>query len=113
MRPPFLTFELNFFQKPLLRGWVLTAFVFAVLCPSSLFAKTITIEDAERMALENSLEVRFAHADVKIRDSLRREATASYYPNVYSRIIAPFVGRESGFFADQIIWDFGRTKKPR
>ncbi len=110
MRPPFLIFKFNPFQKLPLRGWFVMAFVFAVSVTPSVFAKTLTIEDAERMAVESSLEVRLAHADVKIRDGLRKEATASYYPNIYSRIIAPFVGRESGFFADQIIWDFGRTK---
>lgn len=75
----------------------------------SLHAKDLSLEEAEQMAVETSLEVRLAGTDVKIRENLRREAASAYYPQIHSRLIAPFVGRESGFFADQIIWDFGRT----
>ncbi len=62
------------------------------------------------MAVEASLEVRLAGTEIKIRQSLWKENVSSYYPQIHSRVIAPFVGRESGFFADQIIWDFGRTR---
>ena len=38
-----------------------------------------------------------------------RNSKAPYYPEISTRLVIPFIGRESGFFLDQMIWDFGRT----
>ena len=103
---PNLRFELfrQAFFLPLL------AALFALISAPSAGGRTLSLEEAEGMAVNASLEVRLAGAEVRISEGRRREASSSYYPNVRARIIAPFVGRESGFFADQVIWDFGRTR---
>ncbi|WP_462138016.1 TolC family protein [Candidatus Mycalebacterium sp.] len=89
----------------------LCVFLLLLVCaPVAGAEKTLSLAEAERMAVRQSLEVRLAGADVRIRRGIRREVSGAYYPQVRSRVIAPFIGRESGFFADQIIWDFGRTR---
>ncbi len=111
MRPPCLTHKSGLLEKPPLERGFLVFLLFALFAvPLSASAQTLSLEEAERMAVETSLQVKLAASDVKMRDNLRKEAAASYYPQVHSRLIAPFIGRESGFFADQIIWDFGRTR---
>ncbi len=104
----FPVFQLNSFRR-VFSVFFLFLF-FAVSTPGLLRAKNLSLEEAEGMAVESSLEVRLAGTDVKIHEGLRKEAAGAYYPQVYSKLVAPFIGRESGFFADQIIWDFGRTK---
>lgn len=85
--------------------------LFAVtFAPEAYAEKKLSLAEAERMAVRASLEVRLASSNVIIREGMRKEAAGAYYPQVYSRLIVPFIGRESGFFADQIIWDFGRTR---
>lgn len=113
MRPPRLIHISGFLNGRMLQCGVFTFLfltVFAFCSAPVLGATTLSLEEAERMAVEESLEVRLAGADVKIRESFKKETSSAYYPQVYSRIVAPFIGRESGFFADQVIWDFGRTR---
>ena len=101
MSAPFLTFDLRTF----------CLFLLAVVCVIPVAgAQNLSLEDAERMAIESSLEVRLAETEVDRRKAARREASSAYFPKLHSRLIPPFIGRESGFFADQILWDFGRTK---
>ncbi|QMU56589.1 MAG: hypothetical protein GKS04_05590 [Candidatus Mycalebacterium zealandia] len=98
-----------FLQVAFLRA--LCIFLFLLVCaPVAGAKKNLSLAEAERMAVRQSLEVRLAGADVRIRKGMRKEASGTYYPQVHSRVVAPFVGHESGFFADQVIWDFGRTK---
>ena len=46
---------------------------------------------------------------VDISKARVRDSKSQYYPQLESKIVVPFVERESGFFLDQLIWDFGRT----
>lgn len=80
--------------------------------------RTLSLEEAEGMAVNASLEVRLAGTEVRMSEGRRREASSRYYPNIRARLIpnirkgfeVEFLERESGFFADQILWDFGRTR---
>ena len=71
--------------------------------------KVLTLEDAVGIALEKNPGITVSDANVEISKAFVRNMQAPYYPEIYTRIIIPFVGRESGFFLDQMIWDFGRT----
>lgn len=71
--------------------------------------KVLTLEDAVGIALEKNPGITVSDANVEISKAFVRNMQAPYYPEIYTRIILPFVGRESGFFLDQMIWDFGRT----
>ncbi|MGI9558766.1 MAG: TolC family protein [Thermodesulfobacteriota bacterium] len=96
------------FQAAPLAGFFAAFVLF--LSPVPAGANTLSLEDAEQWAVEASLEIRLAGTDVRINKGFQKEATAAYMPKLSSRLIPPFVGRESGFFADQILWDFGRTR---
>jgi outer membrane protein TolC len=71
--------------------------------------KVLTLEDAVDTALEKNPGITVSEANIEISKAFVRNMQAPYYPDIYTRIIVPFVGRESGFFLDQMIWDFGRT----
>ncbi len=71
--------------------------------------KVLTLDDAVSIALKENPGITVSEANIEISKALVRNMQAPYYPNVYTRIIVPFVGRESGFFLDQLIWDFGQT----
>jgi outer membrane protein len=71
--------------------------------------RLLTLDEAVKTALENNPGITISEADVQSSEALVRIAKDTYYPQIYTRLIFPFVGRESGFFLDQRIWDFGRT----
>jgi len=71
--------------------------------------RVITLDDAIEIAISNNHSLVLSKLDVDISTARVREAKSNYYPQIESRIIVPFVERESGFFLDQLIWDFGRT----
>jgi len=71
--------------------------------------RVITLDDAIEIAISNNHSLVLSKLDVDISTARVREAKSNYYPHFESRIIVPFVERESGFFIDQLIWDFGRT----
>ncbi len=72
-------------------------------------AKVLSLDEAINTALENNPGITISDADIEISRALVRNAKAPYYPDISTRLIFPFIGRESGFFLDQLIWDFGRT----
>ncbi len=72
-------------------------------------ARVLTLDEAIATALGENPEMTVAEASVEISESLVRSANSAYYPEIYTRLVIPFIGRESGFFLDQMIWDFGRT----
>ena len=86
------------------------------LCSLLLFSQTawaqeiIPIERAVEIALLNNLEFRISRSEVDISKSLLRQAKAPLYPQLKGKVVVPFVGRESGFYVDQMIWDFGKTR---
>ncbi len=69
----------------------------------------LTLEEAIGLAIENNPAIEISGANVDISRAGVKNAKSVYYPQVSSRIIVPFIGRESGFFLDQLIYDFGRT----
>lgn len=69
----------------------------------------LSLPEAIDTALENNPGITVSEADIEISRALVRNSKAPYYPEISSRLIVPFIGRESGFFLDQMIWDFGRT----
>ncbi len=72
--------------------------------------QTVTVEQAVQTALRNNPDLRMSRFDVSISESILRETKAPLYPQVQGKMVVPFVGRESGFYVDQMIWDFGRTR---
>ena len=86
------------------------------LCSLLLFSQTawaqetIPIERAVEIALLNNPEFRISRSEVDISKSLLRQAKAPLYPQLKGKVVVPFVGRESGFYVDQMIWDFGKTR---
>lgn len=71
--------------------------------------RLLSLEEAIGTALENNPGITVSNADIEISRALVKNSKAPYYPEIKSRIVIPFIGRESGFFLDQMIWDFGRT----
>ena len=86
------------------------------LCSLLLLSQTawaqevIPIERAVEIALLNNPEFRISRSEVDISKSLLRQAKAPLYPQLSGKLVVPFVGRESGFYVDQMIWDFGKTE---
>jgi len=85
-----------------------------ILLPGAIAAraqerKVLTLDDAVSIALRENPGITVSEANIEISKALVRNMQAPYYPDVYTRLIVPFVGRESGFFLDQMIWDFGQT----
>jgi len=71
--------------------------------------KVLSLDEAIEIAVENNHSLRLSELDVDISRARVRDAKANFYPQIESKIVVPFVERESGFFLDQLIWDFGRT----
>ncbi len=72
--------------------------------------EVIPVERAVEIALLNSPELRISRSEVDISKSVLRQAKSPLYPQLSGKLVVPFVGRESGFYVDQMIWDFGKTK---
>ena len=71
--------------------------------------RVITLDEAIEIGISNNHSLVLSKLDIDISRARVREAKSEYYPQIESRIVVPFVERESGFFLDQLIWDFGRT----
>lgn len=71
--------------------------------------KVLTLEEAIGLAISNNPAIEISDASVDISRAGVKNAKSVYYPQISSRLIVPFIGRESGFFLDQLIYDFGRT----
>jgi len=71
--------------------------------------RVLTLQEAIGLAIENNPAIEISDANVDISRAGVKNAKSVYYPQIRSRIIVPFIGRESGFFLDQLIYDFGRT----
>ena len=71
--------------------------------------KVVTLDDAIEIGISNNTSIVLSKLDIDISRARVREAKSDFYPQLDSKIVVPFVERESGFFLDQIIWDFGRT----
>lgn len=69
----------------------------------------LSLDEAVDLAITNNPAITISDANVDISRADLKNAKSVYYPQISSRIIVPFIGRESGFFLDQLIYDFGRT----
>ncbi len=83
-----------------------------VLSLSSLaqeHTEALSLDEAVKIALQNNPDLKVSDASVDIMKAKVWGSKSNYYPQVQFRFILPFVERESGIFADQLIWDFWRT----
>lgn len=71
--------------------------------------RPIDLRQSIAIAIENNLHIKVSDADVDIMTARVKKSKAPLYPEIKFRFILPFVERESGVFADQLIWDFRRT----
>ena len=62
----------------------------------------LTLDEAIDIAIENNPAIEISDANVDISRAGVKNAKSVYYPQISSRIIVPFIGRESGFFLDQV-----------
>ncbi len=94
-----------------LRSWLMVlCLVTCLAAPSGAEeARVLTLDEAIATALGENPGMTVADAAIEISQSQVRAAQSAWYPEIYTRLIFPFIGRESGFFLDQMIWDFGRT----
>ena len=69
----------------------------------------LTMDQAIETALHNNPGIDASEAGIEIERAGVKNAKSAYYPEISSRVIVPFIGRESGFFLDQLLYDFGRT----
>lgn len=83
--------------------------ILSVLTPLANGETVLTLEEAIDTALENNPGITITQAGVEVERAGVKRAKSAYYPEISSRLIVPFIGRESGFFLDQLIYDFGRT----
>jgi outer membrane protein len=88
---------------------ILLSLFFGLNCLNAQERKPLTLEEAISIAIENNPAIAISDATIDISKAGVKNAKSVYYPQISSRIIVPFIGRESGFFLDQLIWDFGRT----
>jgi outer membrane protein TolC len=88
------------------------------LIPLTLYTKTnavaeetkiLTLDEAIEHALSKNPLLEASRKMITIREAKVTDAKSDLYPHVRFKFILPFVERESGIFADQLIWDFGRT----
>lgn len=72
-------------------------------------SETLSLGQAIEYALDNNPDLLGSKSIIWINKSKVKSARSTLYPQANVRFIVPFVGRESGAFIDQLIWDFGRT----
>lgn len=88
---------------------ILISFVLGYVCVQAQEKEVLTLDEAIDMAVANNPAIEISDATVDISRAGVKNAKSVYYPQISSRIVVPFIGRESGFFLDQLIYDFGRT----
>lgn len=93
--------------KSLLLIFLLNVFGFSSYAQEQI--ETLSLDEAIRIAVENNPGLQAKSASVEAIQARVRDVKANFYPQVEFRFILPFIERESGLFADQLIWDFGRT----
>lgn len=96
---------------------IITACLLTLL-PLTLYTRTnavaqeleiLTLNEAIEYALNNNPLLEASRKIITIKEAKVTDAKSDLYPHVRFKFILPFVERESGIFADQLIWDFGRT----
>ncbi len=88
---------------------IVLCFLTAVSFASANGKTVLTIDEAVRIALDNNPKITVSDNEIEIRKADLKSARSQYYPQISSRVVVPFIESESGFFLDQIIWDFGQT----
>lgn len=92
---------------------ILIITVQAVYCEKSYSKdadlQTLSLSKSIQLAVENNLNIKVSDADVDVMTARHKSAKSPLYPQVRFKFILPFVERESGLFADQLLWDFWHT----
>lgn len=88
---------------------ILISFLLGNIYAQAQEEKVLTLDEAIDLAVANNPTLEISDATVDMSRAGVKNAKSVYYPQISSRIIVPFIGRESGFFLDQLIYDFGRT----
>jgi len=88
---------------------ILLSLFFGLNYVSAQEKEPLTLDQAIGIAIENNPAIAISDATIDVSKAGVKNAKSIYYPQISSRIIVPFIGRESGFFLDQLIYDFGRT----
>ncbi len=87
----------------------LILFLYCPISNSKEIDSNLNLQKAIEISLEKNPQLKIALAQVDIMKANVKDSKSNYYPRIETRIVIPFVARESGFFLDQLIWDFGRT----
>lgn len=85
-------------------------FISSALCEVTENQKVISLEEAVNISLANNPDIEISRTEIDISKANLKSTKSALYPQIESRIVIPFVEAESGFFLDQLIWDFGRTQ---
>lgn len=72
--------------------------------------RIITLDEAVDITISNNPQIEKSKASIDITKANLRGTKSILYPQIETRFVLPFVEAESGFFLDQLIWDFGRTQ---
>jgi len=71
--------------------------------------KTLSLEEAIKIATENNLSLKLSGIEVDLSKNRVRKAKSHFYPQIESKLVLPFLERESGISVEQLVWDFNRT----
>jgi len=88
---------------------IMLSLLFGLNCLNAQEREPLTLDQAISIAIENNPAIAISDATIDISKAGVKNAKSIYYPQISSRIIVPFIGRESGFYLDQLIYDFGLT----
>lgn len=95
-------------QSPLTR-FICMCLILILSAPFAEGNSVLTLDEAIQITLENNPGIDASDAGIEIERAGVKRAKSAYYPEISTRLIVPFIGRESGFFLDQLLYDFGRT----
>lgn len=88
-------------------------FLLFFICTFRVFgeqgSQILNLDRSIKIAVENNLNIKVSDEDVNIMSARHKKSKSPLYPQIRFRFILPFVERESGVFADQLLWDFWRT----
>lgn len=87
----------------------LILFLYCPISNSKEIDSNLNLQKAIDISLEKNPQLKIALAQVDIKKATVKDSKSKYFPQIEARLIVPFIGRESGFFLNQLIWDFGRT----
>ena len=75
---------------------ILISFILGNIYAQAQEEEVITLNQAIDLAIENNPAITISDANFDISKAGVKNAKSAYYPQISSRIIVPFIGRESG-----------------